>query len=280
MRQGGRAVLVLLSLGAIGFNPILVNAQEEERTSPYNTSSGLELSLSGVVIATSSLKPLFFVPNELESPACGECEIESINTLDRPVAGYYSKPARTISNITLSALVVSPFVFTALDTLVLDGGGLDAFAADSAVLTETFAAQLVLVQIVKYFVQRPRPFTYNPAAESGDKLKFDSTLSFFSGHSSTAFSMAVAYSITYQERHPTDPKRFLVWGSELSLAALTAVMRVSGGKHFWSDVITGSLVGVAFGVLIPTLHLKDKNQDSLPTAESKTMAPLMLMLSF
>ena len=273
MRRASIVALTVVSVCSTALTPARVAAQDKGG-SPYKTDAALELSLSGAAIVTTALLPMLFVPDALDAPACGACDISTINAFDRPVTGYYNKTARTISDIAVGTLIVSPFVFTAIDTLALDGGGLSAFASDATVLTETFAAQLALMQIVKHIAQRPRPFTYNPDADADKKLDFDSTLSFYSGHSSSAFSMAIAYAITYQERHPDDPKRFLVWGGELSLAALTATMRVSAGKHFWSDVITGALVGTAFGVLIPTLHLDEKRQSQDPVGASKAM-PIM-----
>ena len=46
----------------------------------------------------------------------------------------------------------------------------------------------------------------------------------------------------------------LVWGSTMSVAALTAYARVAAGRHFPSDVIVGAIVGSAIGHLIPRSH--------------------------
>ena len=35
------------------------------------------------------------------------------------------------------------------------------------------------------------------------------------------------------------------------------VLRVEAGKHFWTDVIAGSIAGSSIGVLVPTLHRSD-----------------------
>ena len=39
--------------------------------------------------------------------------------------------------------------------------------------------------------------------------------------------------------------------------AITAYLRVKGGKHFYTDVITGYLVGAAVGLIVPELHKTD-----------------------
>jgi hypothetical protein len=48
--------------------------------------------------------------------------------------------------------------------------------------------------------------------------------------------------------------RALWWGAMMGGAAATAHLRVRAGKHFYSDVVVGALVGSAIGILVPRLH--------------------------
>ena len=45
-----------------------------------------------------------------------------------------------------------------------------------------------------------------------------------------------------------------VVAGSFTLATLTAVLRVLGGNHFATDVITGAVVGTSVGFLVPFLH--------------------------
>ena len=49
----------------------------------------------------------------------------------------------------------------------------------------------------------------------------------------------------------------VLWVSGLSLAAVTAYFRIAGDKHYLSDVVTGSAVGVVSGLTIPRLMEHD-----------------------
>jgi membrane-associated phospholipid phosphatase len=69
--------------------------------------------------------------------------------------------------------------------------------------------------------------------------------------------MATAYATIFTLRHPRARAAVPVWLAALGLATATAVLRVEAGKHFWTDVIAGSLAGAAVGVLVPTLHRTD-----------------------
>lgn len=271
--------LICLSALLVVAATLAPRTAQAQDTTPYAAVEEIELSASVALAAGSLLMPGFFMDSELAEPACGECDIETINALDRPVTGYDSGAARLTSDITVGTLIAAPFLLGLADTQRAGGGGMDDYLTDATILAETLAINLFAVQLVKHAARRPRPFTYNPDAEHERKLKVDSTLSFFSGHSSTSFSMAVAYAITYQERNPDDPMRFAVWGGGLSLAALTAGLRIAGGKHFWSDVLTGTLVGTAIGILVPVLHLRDdRHRDDGPNTGRQGLGATPLMI--
>jgi membrane-associated phospholipid phosphatase len=69
--------------------------------------------------------------------------------------------------------------------------------------------------------------------------------------------MATTYSYLFALRHPRSPWRVPIWIGTQGIAAATAVLRVQAGKHFWSDVLTGAVVGSAIGWLVPYLHRVD-----------------------
>jgi hypothetical protein len=110
---------------------------------------------------------------------------------------------------------------------------------------------------VKYTVQRPRPYTHRkePAAASYiESQGKDAYLSFYSGHSATAFSAAVAGSYMFAATHAESASRFWMWGTEFALAGATATLRVRAGKHYYSDVLVGAVIGSGVGIAMPLLE--------------------------
>lgn len=77
--------------------------------------------------------------------------------------------------------------------------------------------------------------------------------SFFSGHASGSFAAAFAGSFLMSERADIET-RAAIWGSELALAAATANLRARAGKHYYSDILVGALVGAGVGLAVPALH--------------------------
>lgn len=95
-----------------------------------------------------------------------------------------------------------------------------------------------ITTVIKILAHRPRPFV-DPAAIS-DGITFsqavfqNSLQSFPSGHTATAFALAIALSLLYQRGKTV----FLLF------ATFVGVQRIISQNHFPSDVIAGALVGV------------------------------------
>jgi hypothetical protein len=61
----------------------------------------------------------------------------------------------------------------------------------------------------------------------------------------------------YAARTDEPYARHTLWGFEFLMAGITAQLRVSGGRHYRTDIWTGSAVGIGVGVLVPFLHHVD-----------------------
>lgn len=171
-------------------------------------------------------------------------------SIDEPIKKYFSPTAASRSDLLIATTIALP--------LIHQVRSFDKKAGQRALLYgETLGTGLILNNLVKYLVQRPRPYTYNPnssvrnyAKEEGD----DAFLSFYSGHASMAASAASAGSILFASEVESEAARMAFWATEMGLATATAVLRVRAGKHFSSDVALGFAVGFGVGFAVPALH--------------------------
>lgn len=168
---------------------------------------------------------------------------------DAGLRGSCSPEAAALSDVSLSLAIALP-VGAELGT------GMNArFANAELVYTQALLGNQLLTSIAKVVFRRPRPFSYRKDRDCifvGDPE--DANVSFFSGHASSAFASAFAGGYLLSEKGLDTRTRSAIWGAELALAGATANLRARAGKHYYSDILVGALVGTAFGVGIPVLH--------------------------
>jgi membrane-associated phospholipid phosphatase len=171
---------------------------------------------------------------------------------DAGLRGKCSPEAAHLSDVSLALAVAAP---PAMEL----GGGLDVrFVNAEVVYTQALLATQLLTTATKVIFRRPRPFSYRTDGDCAFQVEDpDSYRSFFSGHASGSFAAAFAGSFLMSERADLET-RSAIWASELALAGATANLRARAGKHYYSDIIVGALVGAGVGLAIPALHGADE----------------------
>jgi membrane-associated phospholipid phosphatase len=229
--------------------------------SPFQVDPRLDLQLT-VTSFMLSAGPRFLEVPSVEAPALSPPPLSLLPAIDRSVVGNNSGSASSWSDKMLYAQLALPFVATLVDNLVSGGPGkLNRFATESLVLLEAAAMTSMLTVATKTMVRRPRPYMFDPETDEERRNSHGAHESFFSGHTAMAFSMATAYSYMYQKKHPDSPAVIPIWVSSHLVASGIGLLRVQGGKHFWTDVATGAAVGSAVGLLVPWLHQRGGKDD-------------------
>lgn len=106
----------------------------------------------------------------------------------------------------------------------------------------------ILTQAVKYTTGRKRPNEGEGPYEFGNWGE----LSFFSGHTSSAFSLATALVEVYGNKHKSIP--FIAYG----MAAFAAYARMYDNKHWGSDVFFGAIAGHLITKMAANYHNNPK----------------------
>jgi undecaprenyl-diphosphatase len=127
-----------------------------------------------------------------------------------------------------------------LSVALLLFGGEHRFAAISAGAAAA-GAGIILFCALKHASRRKRPFEILPHCWAS--IPPPDRYSFPSGHTITAFAVAVAIGPFYH------PLRLVL----LAAAVLIATSRIILGMHFLSDVLAGSIIGITLGRL--SFHL-------------------------
>lgn len=241
MRRFAACALALL----LSATPALADdATGERRPAP---------AIDGAILAgavTASLAPMALPLRDhpmWDSQLLGE--------LDSAVCDQFSQRAAQLSDLALVAAIAAPAAY-------LTGATIDDADGDRLVIYgEALAVDLALAQVAKYVVHRPRPYLYNRSHEAvqyatvaGD----DAWRSFYSSHAAMSFGAAVAGATLLGAANASPYARAAAWATGFAVATATSNLRVRAGRHFYSDVILGGLVGSAVGYAVPALHAQGK----------------------
>ena len=134
---------------------------------------------------------------------------------------------------------------------------------------ESFVISGIFTQAIKLTGHRHRPNS-GDQYDTWDGPSFSTDhLSFPSGHSTAAFSIATVIASEYDNN-------FLIPPLAYGIATLTALSRVNDNAHWTSDVFLGSSIGYFTAKAIISLHgsKKDRNFSILPVINGKRSALL------
>jgi len=165
-------------------------------------------------------------------------------------------------------------LYSSIGLGTLSGVGLSILAhtrgtddyAGSAVADVLLAAGVnyLITVTLKRTVDRARPYTYSSNYPSNGDIVYSqhdqdyAFHSFPSGHTSitAVFLFSVATSAYYHlpEFRGRTTTLALLYGGALAATIVVGEMRVRAGRHFYSDVIAGGLIGTTTGIAIPILN--------------------------
>ena len=113
-----------------------------------------------------------------------------------------------------------------------------------------------------FLIKRYRPFAYYEELSMDSKTGDGTVNSWFSGHTSTTSTASFFMAKVYTDYHPElGAKKWIFFGAALLPPAFVGIYRIKALKHFPTDVIMGTAVGAAAGILIPHFHKIIKNKD-------------------
>lgn len=179
--------------------------------------------------------------------------LDSVNKVDGALAHCYN---RTLDKIGDAFVVLGnclTFIVCILIPLIKSkkkNSSSKKVLLDAIVFSEIWIYTNALYRILKTMVGRVRPYMYFPNPSLTGILKGDFTRSWPSGHSASVF-LAVGFLICWLNTNKIKASQKIVLISASVLIGIgTMTLRIFSGNHFFTDVISGSLLGlfVSFGI--------------------------------
>lgn len=215
----------------------------------YSLDSSRELGIIGGGISGIVLSlPLHKKVNPLTEEELYRLDRSSLLKIDRFPTYHYSTSAQKLSDKFLRGSPALPFL------LLADQDARDEIGTIGTMYLETALINSALTSLTKALVKRTRPYAYNPEITTDKKTTTNTRKSFFSGHTSTTASFSFFAAQVYHDLNPNSDFDPAVWATAAIIPAITAYLRVKGGKHFPTDVVVGYVVGALVGIFVPRLH--------------------------
>ena len=219
----------------------------------------LKLAVDIPVTAAGIAWSVYAFPKIYDKPNSTEAEIlslnrEDINGFDRWAAGKNSESAGKASDLLFYGSIPVPLL------LFIDRDIRRDALKVSFMYLEVMAVTGLFYTGTAHFVDRYRPFTYNTSIPMIDRRNGNAKNSFLGGHPALVGTATFFMAKVYADYHPDSKFKYALYGTAIAATGATAYLRHRAGKHFPSDLITGTTLGVLSGVLIPHLH-KNKGFD-------------------
>lgn len=149
-----------------------------------------------------------------------------------------------LANAALPAAMLAYLVLSASAA-----GNPTAGFVDALLVAEAVASSQLLTQIVKMAAARQRPWAYfgpDPGREG-----YGANLSFFSAHTSFAFStVAATLTVACLRAYPG---AWIAGVAGFAAAAFVGYLRMAANAHYFTDVAAGAAVGGLVGFAVPYL---------------------------
>lgn len=178
---------------------------------------------------------------------------DKIPPIDRYSTRHLSFRTDEFTDKLLLTSFASPFF------LLLDKTGRDNFDDMALIVFQGALINSALVNLSKVVAKRPRPYNYNPDAPLDLKMKKSAQYSFFSGHVATSAYFSFTTAQLFSDLHPDSNLKPYVWAAAALIPTTVAYGRMRAGKHFFTDVLTGFVVGSAIALTVPALHRRPGN---------------------
>lgn len=218
----------------------------------FNKVVDFSIILPATVWTIYAFPKIYSKPN-IDSSVLAGLRKENIPSFDR-WAVRHSDKADEVSNYAFYGAMPYPVVLFLDKDIRRDAGRV------SGLYWEAMAITGLLYTGGDYFIDRYRPETYDESKPFGDRQSGNEKNSFFAGHVALVATSTFFTASVYDIYHPTSKLKWGFYGVAAVATGATIYLRHAAGKHFPSDLLVGTIIGMGSGMLVPRLHRYKANK--------------------
>ena len=262
-------VLFITSMPAFSFS----SPDYDKAFSLNPINDGIQLSFGALFTGSALVCDNVFHIKSHEYNAA-DWNVNDLPEIDRFFMQPYTKALHIAGNGAVALAFATPFIFSVLPS--------NEWLTIGTMFAETLLISNGFKQWTKLLVYRARPYMYFDGYPQKKFENGDWNCSFPSGHTTFAFASASFTTMLFCNYFPDSKWKYTVAGVTYGIAVLTGCLRIASGNHFFSDVITGAIIGTACGLTIPYMHSNNfySKFDKKSKNASASVSPLGVNLSF
>ena len=186
---------------------------------------------------------------ELSPTSCTWCDPTGFDVAMRDALKWGNTGAADVLS-SVTGYVMAPIAMTGLVIVAGGNTGWRRHFDDAVPVVQAAIFASLLQHVTKLAAGRQRPFVH--FAPPGTVVPSEEDdVSFWSGHTSLTFSLAVSAGTIASDRHYALAP--VIWVTGLALATTTGYLRIAADKHYATDVLMGAAVGSLVGYAWPRL---------------------------
>ncbi len=171
-----------------------------------------------------------------------------INRFDRGATRNFSSGARSAGDIFFYGSMPLPVILLLDKKIRRDALKIGLLYLEAMAITGT--AYTVSAMSANRF----RPYAYNSEVPLSKRSRGGARNSFFGGHVALVGTSTFFIAKVFSDYHSSMKNKWILYTIAGAATATTGILRVKAGEHFPSDVIVGTIVGPAIGILVPHFH--------------------------
>jgi membrane-associated phospholipid phosphatase len=173
---------------------------------------------------------------------------EDLNVFDRWAAGMYDNDADATSDIFFYGSIPVPILLMADHDMRKDAAKIAFLYLEAMSITGFFYTGTA------HLVDRYRPYAYDPNVPLDERLTGNARNSFLGGHPALVATATFFTAKIFSDYHPDSKLKWVFYGGAIAATGATAYLRHKAGRHFPTDLFTGTTLGVLSGILVPHFH--------------------------
>jgi len=130
----------------------------------------------------------------------------------------------------------------------------DDFWQLTALYFETLSVTGLFGFSATYFVDKYRPYAYDPNTPLDKRESGNAKSSFYAGHVEVIATSTFFISKVYSDYYPDSKYKWMFYTGATAATLGMGYVRLIDGQHFMSDVIIGAGMGALSGILVPCFH--------------------------